>query len=556
MLPTFEKAFLKHVLQCIFAYAVLLLSPVFSLAQNICPNSSFEYLNPCPSGTGEINNALPWNNPPGSLSTTDLFSSCHQNAMPVSCQDVGVPVNFAGSSTAHTGNGYAGIVTYNSGMVREYLQTPLDSSLDPGVAYRIEAYVRRAGLSRYSVDKMGILLSSGPIYQPGSDPIPLVPQIESASMLDDTLNWSLISGIYIAAGGEDHITIGNFRNNSSTSVYDHGMNGSSCLLNNSNAYYYIDDVRVERIFEKIVISGDNIICIGDNTTLTASANVNVWWSISSSPNDTVGTGTSLFVNPADTTTYILNGLTTSDSITVYIVTPPVVSLGNDTTICEGSSVELNASNPNSTYAWSTGETAAVIFATANQSYWVTADNGGCIASDTMNLTVLPNPPVELEPETTFCPEDPNPLMLDAGSGASYLWLPTGETTKTVLVQGPITYTVTVIHANGCQATAGISISESCPPLIFIPTAFTPNQDGLNDYFIPFLAHTVSFEISIFNKWGNRVYSNDNMRNGWDGTYKNHPAPAGIYVYEIRYHPTEKTQSDEKVVLRGTFLLMR
>jgi len=532
---------------------VLIFLSSFATGQNLCPNHSFEYLLICPTFTGQINYASSWDNAPGSLSTSDLFNSCHIVSLPPACQDVGIPFNFAGHATAHSGNSYAGIVAYNSGLVREYIQATLDSSLQPGTAYRVEGYIRKSAECRYAVDKIGILISSGAVYQPGSDYINAIPQVESLAMLNDTAQWILLTGIYIASGGEDHITIGNFRNNASTTIADNGNNGNGCTLNTENAYYYIDDIKVERIYENISISGDSIICTGNSTLLTSGSNVSTWWSVAGMPYDTIGTGPNLQVSPLITTTYVLNGITARDSFTVYVVDPPVVSIGSDTTICEGAGVSLDAGDVTATYSWSTGETTRGIVITLEGTYEVIVDNGGCTASDGMHLSVLPNPKINLDSELEVCSREA-PVELDAGPAVSYLWFPTGDTTRIVVAESQKTYTITVIRENGCMASAEIIIVESCPAMVFIPGAFTPNNDGINEIFIPSLSNIKSYEMKIFNCWGSMLFETVDTVKGWDGTFRQSFVPEGMYAYYISYQPENGPQ--EKIYLKGFLQLIR
>jgi len=543
-----ERYLLIWTLSCLLSFAMT------ARAQNLCPNGSFETTFPCPTSLSQLTFAIPWTDAVGSTSTSDLFNACN---VPVStCFDVRVPDNFGGHAPAHTGDGYAGFIAYYGLLVREYLQVALDSSLDPATPYRVEVWIRRSSMCRYAVDKIGILISAGPINQAGTVNIALAPQIETNTVLSDTTTWTLITGIYIASGGEDYITIGNFHDNAGSNVVDLGLQGSTCVLNNNSAYYYVDDVKVERINEKVIIEGDTLICPGMSTTLSANTNVQAWWSESSTPNDTLSTAGSITVSPSVNTTYLLHGMFVTDTATVYVIQPPVVNLGNDTTICEGFSVPLNAYNPASTYNWSTGASDSIIQASVNGLYWVTVDNGGCTASDSLNLTVLTNPPVQLGPDSVFCDNDPFPLVLNAGPGSSYLWMPGGDTTQSMEVYDEETYTITVSHQNGCTTSASVTTVEECPASIFIPRAFTPNGDGRNENFSPSLDNVLAYEMKIYNRWGTLVFATSVQGTGWDGRYKHEESAEGVYVYVISYDSITTSERVDKKTIRGYFVLIR
>lgn len=525
-------------------------------AQNLCPNAGFETVSPCPGALSQLTNAAPWADAVGSFSTSDVFNACHLNNLPVTCQDVGVPANFCGNAFAHTGDGYAGFIAYYGSTLREYLQEPLDSVLDPGTAYRVEVYVRRASLSRFAIDKIGILLTAGPANQNGSNTINLVPQVETSTVVSDTALWTLITGIYIASGGENYITIGNFRDNNGINILDLGLQGSSCTLPNASAYYYVDDARVERINERVLIAGDTLICMGDSVNLTANTNVAAWWSSGLQPNDTLSLSGSISVFPNVTTTYILNGILIKDSLTVYVVPPPLVDLGKDTAICEGLSIILNAANPNCTYFWSTGDTISEIGANLNKTYWVIADNGGCADVDSLNLTILSNPPVQLGPDTVFCLQEGPELFLDAGVGSAYYWSPNGDTSRIIQVQNELTYSVVVQHDNGCPGFDSISTVEICQVRVFVPNAFTPNNDGRNDVFLPVVQNELFYELKIFNRWGTLLYATSKVTEGWDGSFNGNGVPSGRYSYMIRYGSVTDSQRIDKKTIRGMVELIR
>ena len=97
------------------------------------------------------------------------------------------------------------------------------------------------------------------------------------------------------------------------------------------------------------------------------------------------------------------------------------------------------------------------------------------------------------------------------------------------------YTVVVTDANGCRDTSSVNVVVSQVPLLFMPTAFSPNGDGLNDFFTFDILGAKSVDVQIWNRWGEEVYSIANVKNGtptWDGTYKGQPAQIDTYTYQL------------------------
>ena len=517
--------------------------------QNLVPNAGFESYSACPSAKGELWLAFPWDT---LNSNPDLFNECNLNTN--YCQSVSTPDNFAGSAASHSGNGYAGFMATDNFNNREYLQTGLVSSLISGKIYKTEAWFRRSSYSQFAAKTLGMMLSVGPLSQTGTTYLGFPPQAESTITISDTADWTLVQKFIIAAGGENNITIGNFRDDASTGITS--LPNASVLCPLAEAYYYVDDVRVELINEQIFISGDSVICPGGTTTLFANANTPTWWSLASDPLTPLTTSQSLSINPAVNTTYILNGIFYQDSITVSVIQPPFVELGNDTTFCEENFIVLDATNANATYTWSTGESTPVITAGQSQLYWVEVDNNGCTASDSINITVLTNPAIDLGNDSVFCSVNSDFITLDAGEGTGYLWLPTFEITTTILVTKEGLSSVSVNHLNGCKNDTSINIKEICKPEIFVPSSFTPNSDGINDFLFVYGNSFESFELSIYNRFGELVFKTGEISVGWDGTFKCRKLPAGVYIYFMKYKATDASGNETSANSGGIITLIR
>ncbi len=210
---------------------------------NLVPNPSFDTISQCPLFSGEIYYASPWFQPSTwngnttNSSSSEVFNICGTSNY------VGIPTNNMGYQYARTGNGYGGIVVdYYSGDYREYIEVPLLSPLISQKKYCVEFYVSLANNHWEAISNMGAYFSvDSVLYMTGWTPLDMyVPQIENPdpNILSDTVNWTLISGSFIASGGEKFLTIGNFHNDSATNSFP--LYGGSF----PSAYYYIDDVSV------------------------------------------------------------------------------------------------------------------------------------------------------------------------------------------------------------------------------------------------------------------------------------------------------------------------
>ena len=218
----------------ILLYTVLLFH--IANSQNIVPNFSFEDTIACPGGWGGINEAIGWFQPCICTSSSDYFNLCDSAGF------VGIPNNSFGFQYPQEGVAYAGIVMFDLTGInyREFIEIKLSDTLVQNDKYCVNFYVSLANESKYAIKTIGCLFTPD-TFQTNSlnQEIFLIPQIENIdSIITDTMNWVLISGEFTASGGERFLTIGNFRNDSNTSIMQIQSGGFSA------SYYYIDDVSV------------------------------------------------------------------------------------------------------------------------------------------------------------------------------------------------------------------------------------------------------------------------------------------------------------------------
>ena len=213
---------------------------------NLVPNPGFEnHTSLC--DVGDITDTYPWQNPTGG--SPNYFNSC-TTLQP----DYSVPQNMFGFQNAYSGSGYALFGTYLNNPFwpnfREYIQVKLLDSLKADKNYSVKFYISLADSSNYAVDKVGLYFSDIAISKSIYDysPFNVIPQIENpaGNFISDKINWTEISGTYIAHGGEQYITIGNFYDNAHTDTI-HLSDGSVTQLKESG--FYIDDVSVTLINE-------------------------------------------------------------------------------------------------------------------------------------------------------------------------------------------------------------------------------------------------------------------------------------------------------------------
>jgi gliding motility-associated-like protein len=123
------------------------------------------------------------------------------------------------------------------------------------------------------------------------------------------------------------------------------------------------------------------------------------------------------------------------------------------------------------------------------------------------------------------------------STVTYQWTPiTGLSCTTCAnptIQSNITQDyILVVKYGPCQLSDTIQVIVQNNHTLYIPNAFTPNGDGINDVFLVFGKEINYFHLQIFDRWGEKVFESDDENQGWDGTYRRAIQPPGVYVYTL------------------------
>jgi gliding motility-associated-like protein len=115
--------------------------------------------------------------------------------------------------------------------------------------------------------------------------------------------------------------------------------------------------------------------------------------------------------------------------------------------------------------------------------------------------------------------------------------------------------LSAINANGCNDTVCRTIVIHDEFLIFVPNAFTPDGDEFNEEFIPVVSgfEAGTFELFIFNRWGELIFESSDPNNGWNGSFKGSPVKEDVYVWKIR---VKDQISSEKKEFTGHVTLLR
>ncbi len=286
------------------------------------------------------------------------------------------------------------------------------------------------------------------------------------------------------------------------------------------------------------------------------------------------------VNPATTPDglyYIkgadANGCFNIKPVTVIVYTLPVAFAGRDTTICDQSFALLrgNATNLSGgvvSYLWGPptglGRADSVVTiarpgATATYTLTARVDYGPCILSATDNIKINMQPPVPAFADNDTIAVAGMPHQLRATGGVNYLWLPAGPLNNPsipnplAILQEDTRFTVRVTDFAGCVAMDTMLIKIYDGITYYLPNAFSPNSDGLNDIFRPIPAGIVSTDwFRIYSRYGQLIFETTRWMHGWDGTFKGIKQPVGNYIWAIK----GKGRNGKVIELKGNVVLVR
>lgn len=266
-------------------------------------------------------------------------------------------------------------------------------------------------------------------------------------------------------------------------------------------------------------------------------------SICSGQSITVGTNTYTTTGIYTDTLTAANGC---DSI--FTLSLQVSNILRDTSLlafCQGNSAQYNGTNY-----------------TSAGFYNDTLNNGYCDSIFTLQVVTFPAPSVQIATgDVTVASGDTIQLSTTSVTAITYNWQ--GSAFSNSTISNPTTVItqsgwirLLVTDSNNCSATDSIYITvPDCSESIFIPNAFTPNGDGVNDVLHVYGNCIRLNSFLIFNRWGEKVWDSADIEQGWNGFYKDVAQPMAVYVYVVNYSPLSPVNSSART-LKGSITLIR
>ncbi len=296
----------------------------------------------------------------------------------------------------------------------------------------------------------------------------------------------------------------------------------------------------------LTVAHDTIVCAGATLSVEQPDAISYLWSNgATTPSITVDTAGTFQVSVTN-----IGCRAESDSFHVSLYGQSSVDFGNDSILCELATLLLDATQPHpAQYFWQDGSTNTTYTVYQDGDYWVVITDHCLGASDTVNIGYLNDFTVSLGPDTVLC--EGKTLILSAETPyCDYLWQD-GSTQPTYLVRGPGTYSVEVSNRCFSHWDAVDVDYEHCAQELYLPNAFTPNEDALNPVFLPIFTYPDEIEeyrMEIYNRWGTLVFRTEEKTFGWDGAN----AIDGVYAVVVHY----KSRGEKEKTVKGSVTVVR
>jgi gliding motility-associated-like protein len=252
-----------------------------------------------------------------------------------------------------------------------------------------------------------------------------------------------------------------------------------------------------------------------------------------------------------------NGCVGFGNVSIEQVEELIPEIEGPTLICPGEIATLSSPGY-ALYAWSTGATTGELAVSAPGVYSVTVtDENGCSGEGTVQVDQFDAPEIDAGGDVVINSE--KAVTLNATGGLAYTWsgpaalISCFNCSETVVTPAETTiFYVTGTDENGCTGTDSVTVFVVIDLELDPVNTITPNGDGKNDvFYVRGLEPFDNAKLTVFNRWGDVVYSSASYQNDWEGTYNGKPIPAGAYLYLLRVQVF-----DQVYELKGTINVIR
>jgi gliding motility-associated-like protein len=294
------------------------------------------------------------------------------------------------------------------------------------------------------------------------------------------------------------------------------------------------------------------ICVGELATVWASGADQYYWVPLNDTSNVLSYDSTLTISPDSTAHYLcINNLDTNLA-TVTVLHPPTLDLGVDHYLCQGDTALIIPEVYNaSRHLWNDGSSGFNLITHVGGMHWMIAENTCGTVTDSVGIHIDSIQSVDYSSTSTECSHDPILLNIPY-PGAQIEWNDGSSDTQLFADQSG-TYWAEI--SNQC----GSSIHEfnieyvHCSALLEMPNVFSPNGDGVNEFYVPIhQEHITDYYLIILNRWGEVIFESTDIVLGWNGLIQGQPASEGVYFWQVNY----SNPSEDNIRQQGSLTLVR
>lgn len=318
---------------------------------------------------------------------------------------------------------------------------------------------------------------------------------------------------------------------------------------------FVQEIEVPVIPEIEIDNGDVFLCFGNHVILTTTTNTTgtIEWTDNTG---VIGEGPTLEYVGNATSNVVATitdefGCTASDEINVEVYIydlsidkPDIACVDEEVTI----TLTNNTAGEDFSYDWEPqeciisgeGTTTVIVSASDTKDFSVMVSNGDnecdTLITFTLDISVIDKMLIADPAEPYQCNEI-EVFVTPDNDNCTYLW-ENGETGSSVIdtILQDTTYSVTITDENGCTDVETLTVPVILPNCdesdVFIPNAFSPNNDGVNDVFIPRSNFIKEVNFIVYSRWGETVFETTQLNTGWDGTFNGDELAPDVYAYSL------------------------
>lgn len=294
-------------------------------------------------------------------------------------------------------------------------------------------------------------------------------------------------------------------------------------------------------FSAVNLGPDLYVCPGETVQLGAGPDSDSYiWNMGDRSQSITTDSSGIYI-----VTVTTGDCSATDSIEVKLHSLPHFDLGDNVTACMTEDIVLSGPEGNFDYYWTPESRERKIEARTSGRYTlkVIDKTSGCSQEDDIDVHfyALPQPQIYFsDTDENLCSREFIEISTD---NFPVIQWSTGDTSRHISVVSNNTYKVTVSDHNNCQNS--ITRTLDCSPFVKLYNLITPNGDGSNDYFIINGHHNQKYTLTVYNRWGDRVYQQESYNNQWSPN----DLGDGVYYYSLLH-------SDKDILLKGWFLIKR